>query len=190
VPSAKNIWQHFKDKTGSEFQDVPLDDIANKSTTMQDWFSARNKDLKRWLNDVHNDYTSLINQPLDPATDPNFPILDANVTKTWVSGLHSIVGGTQYASICLKTYSFDPLANHYQATCRITISDDFGVSSSDVLAANQQQAQLELALGIFYPGPIPNLVDGIKAFWILQHRRGYPSFIHKIQLTHTFDGSL
>ena len=37
---------------------------------------------------------------------------------------------------------------------------------------------------------VTNFVEGIKAFWILQHRRGYPPFVNRMELSVNLSGTL
>ena len=54
-----------------------------------------------------------------------------------------------------------------------------------------KQAAMEALIHTIVPGvPVPDLVDGIKAFWILQHRRNYPPFVNRIEFKATFIGTL
>jgi hypothetical protein len=76
--------------------------------------------------------------------------------------------------------------------CRITNLDDFGVSSSGVTSAYSKQQALQTFLYNLAGVPassVPDFVGGIKAFWILQHRRGYSPFVNRIEFQTTFTGT-
>ena len=52
-------------------------------------------------------------------------------------------------------------------------------------------AAMEALIHTLVPGvPVPDLVDGIKAFWILQHRRNYQPFVHRIEIKTTFSETI
>ena len=54
----------------------------------------------------------------------------------------------------------------------------------------KQAAMEALIHALLLRVPVPDLVDGIKAFWILQHRRNYPPFVNRIEFKATFIGTL
>lgn len=107
-----------------------------------------------------------------------------------INPLMVIIGGTQYTSLCLKSFKLSTDGKHYQAVFRVTILDDFGVSADDV----EKPYGLLSAIKYWFPfipdSKMYEIINGIKAFWILQYRRGYNPFVNRIQSTNIFPGDI
>ncbi|HRN56501.1 MAG TPA: DUF3289 family protein [Agriterribacter sp.] len=95
-----------------------------------------------------------------------------NYNETF-SGLGITIHGTQGARVYLLKYTFYPETQKYHATFRVDLYDDFGVSLEDVTSK--------------WYAPHYN---GLMAWWILQHRRGYRPFVTKLSFTFTTSQSL
>ena len=90
------------------------------------------------------------------------------------NSLKALIGGTQEAEVHLLTFRVDPVKRIYQATLKFVVKDDFGVSRNDALK--------------FYNSIVP-FTKGIRAMWILQHRRNYKPFVTVISKAYSISGS-
>jgi hypothetical protein len=79
------------------------------------------------------------------------------------SGKGITVHGTQGMDIFLDKYEYNPRTGNFAVELSYTIYDDFGLSRSDVLNLSKLAPK-----------------DGVRAWWELQHRKGYRPFTTKI----------
>jgi RHS repeat-associated protein len=89
-------------------------------------------------------------------------------------GLGITVHGLQSAKVFLESFSLNKQTGNYFAKFRFEFQDRFGLSLNDVTKFHYQT---------------PNQL-GLQAWWILQHQRGFKTFVTQIKIDFSFKGSI
>jgi|GEM_PF-5214601 len=92
-----------------------------------------------------------------------------------------MIHGTQKADFYLNNFTINPTTGAFYAEFTVNLFDDFGLELSDVTKFMKKRI-----IGMF---KVPDL-DGLKAWYILQHQRGYKAFVTRISSTFSVSGSI
>ena len=95
------------------------------------------------------------------------------------SGLGIMVHGIQKSDVYLTNFNIDESGN-YKFSLQINMYDDFGLSKQDVMKFQNKNYKR-------IPIPVPHM-DGLKAWWILQHQRNIQPFVTEINTSVSANG--
>jgi uncharacterized protein (TIGR03034 family) len=158
---------HFKENTGTDYRNDVLNRAVKQHHSMLEFVrnvnTAFNKKLSN--NFVQGDLTMIYNLPYI-----HRPQFSDWLTDLW-EGLKIAVNDTMAYKVELLSYSIDDSKN-YSGKIKVTIFDDFGLDSEDIAEK--------------LPGKHP----GFRAWFILQHIRGYKPFITVMENEFDLSGAL
>jgi LysM repeat protein len=153
---------HFKDNTGTDYRSPILNRAAENHESMIEFVNAIKLSLTTELkHEPNHDITKI--SLLHIQERPIF-----NRTSDVVGGLKIAINDTSAFKVEALNYNFNATNNTYNAMLRITVYDHFGLDRPD-LEENIWK------LKVFA------MFDGFRAWFILQHLRGYKPFITVVE---------
>lgn len=160
---------HFMENTGADFSDKILNNFISASPEFQTSLKDALGLVQNKINQIEGD---LSKYTLQRFNTPYFSKWHAS-NFLEPNGLYTLIGGTQYGDIILDSYKYNRKTKKFNGLITVTVKDDFGVSASDVKKATASNAPL---------------TKGIRAMWILQHKRNYKPFVtvYRRQFTISF----
>ena len=148
------IFNRFESKEGGELTGLrQLERMMGLTASLSALQGKIISDFSNLMNQARGDYSLIDMKGLH--APPSF--------NSEAKQLFALVGGTQQTQVLLTAISIH--GTEYNATLLLKISDDYGVDAAD---AEKGQTTM---------GWWSDCDDGLAAFWVLQHQRGYRPFI-------------
>lgn len=165
---AKYMVDRYKQNAKGNYENSLLNYYASQSEYYKE-FKNDILSLVKWGLKIRNG--DIANFTISILERPNF--------DEKFSGLGITVHGIQKAQVFLNDYNIDKYGN-YNLTLGMKLYDDFGLSRDDVIYFQNKKV-----MGMHVPQ-----LDGLKAWWILQHQRNYQPYVTVVSTTEAYQNNI
>ncbi len=163
---ASEMLNKFSSKSGGEFRNSQLNEAVKNSQEFKNFAQRFTNLFNSKLRDAGGDINNVTSFDIDQQYRPKF-----TWKKNIFNGLTFLLNDTAETSVEINNFTL--VNGKWTATFIITIKDWFGVDSNDVTTYQN---------GFFG--------NGFAAWWLLQHKRGYPPVQTIVSLGVTLTGNM
>ncbi|PZF74193.1 DUF3289 family protein [Taibaiella soli] len=157
---ASHAFRQFTCRMGGKFSDNELTNIVKNDDNTVAWVSKFKNDFDKELQNAKGNIDKVIMRA------PSRPVFDDMGSR--IGGLGILIHQVWAYEVWLTKFSVDPKNGMYTGNLEIRFYDHFGLDGEDVMKGNKRWLQ-----------PYGS-EDGFKAWWVLQHYRGYPPLLTEI----------
>lgn len=163
---ALKMVEHFKSRQGGEFRNDLLNVLVNQDVSFIAWVDNIFEKLSMWIKEANGNACNM-----KEAEIPRFSFDDFN--HKW-NGMGIMIHQMHAIEVELTEFEYNVNTGNYKGIVKFHLYDHFGLDREDVVKGHQRNIQ-----------PYGS-EDGFKAWWILQHYKGYKPFLTHIEIYKKF----
>lgn len=156
---------HFRGSSGTNYSNPILTEAARNHASTQRFITHITEEFRKKMTELNGDATQLTSDSLTLIGNPHF-----NTKLDIIGGLTIAVNDVWAYDV--NVVSYDRAGDNYQAQIRLNLYDHFGLDLPDVQNSTYQK------------------LAGFRAWYVLQHVRGYKPFMVDMPVDFIIDGTV